>query len=88
MCSSDLPVATAPNRHAPASPRPAEFKLDDISLDLTSPEEEALRIRFELAQELWRLGQENTSRALVQEVAEQATGALQQQAQRWLAERG
>jgi hypothetical protein len=40
-----------------------------------------------LAQELWRLGQENTSRTLVQEVAEQATGALQLQAQRWLAER-
>ena len=85
--TASAPVATAPNSHAPASPRPAEFKLDDISLDLTSPEEEALRIRFELAQELWRLGQENTSRALVQEVAEQATGALQLQAQRWLAER-
>jgi len=84
---ASAPVATAPNSHAPAIPRPAEFKLEDISLDLTSPEEEALRIRFELAQELWRLGQENTSRALVEEVAEQATGALQLQAQRWLAER-
>jgi FimV-like protein len=81
-------VATVPSRSTPASSRPAEFKLEDISLDLTGPEEEAQRIRFELAQELWRLGQENTSRALVQEVAEQATGALQQQAQRWLAERG
>lgn len=81
-------VATVPSRSTPESSRPAEFKLEDISLDLTGPEEEAQRIRFELAQELWRLGQENTSRALVQEVAEQATGALQQQAQRWLAERG
>jgi len=85
--TASAPVATAPNSHAPAIARPAEFKLEDISLDLTSPEEEALRIRFELAQELWRLGQENTSRTLVEEVAEQATGALQLQAQRWLAER-
>jgi pilus assembly protein FimV len=77
----------APPVVTPAASRPAEFKLEDISLDLSSPEAEALQIRFELAQELWRLGQENTSRTLVQEVAEQATGALQLQAQRWLAER-
>jgi hypothetical protein len=77
----------APSVAIPSATRPAEFKLEDISLDLSSPEDEALQIRFELAQELWRLGQENTSRTLVQEVAEQATGALQLQAQRWLAER-
>jgi pilus assembly protein FimV len=76
-----------PSVALPTATRPAEFKLEDISLDLSSPEDEALQIRFELAQELWRLGQENTSRTLVQEVAEQATGALQLQAQRWLAER-
>jgi len=81
------PSPLAPSIGTPANLRPAEFRLEDISLDLTSPEEEALRIRFELAQELWRLGQENTSRTLAQEVAEQATGELQMQAQRWLAER-
>ena len=84
--SPNTPSA-APSAALPSVARPAEFKLEDISLDLGSPEDEALQIRFELAQELWRLGQENTSRTLVQEVAEQATGALQLQAQRWLAER-
>jgi pilus assembly protein FimV len=85
--ASPATAPVAPSAAIPTATRPAEFKLEDISLDLSSPEDEALQIRFELAQELWRLGQENTSRTLVQEVAEQATGALQLQAQRWLAER-
>lgn len=84
--------ATAPAVHAPVAAPPVQaraagFKLEDISLDLPSEDEAPLRIRFELAEELWRLGQENTSRALVQEVAEQASGALQVRAQQWLAER-
>ena len=80
------PTVASPASTIPPS-RPGEFKLEDISLDLDNPDEEALNIRFELAQELWRLGQEHTSRSLVQEVAEQASGSLQAQAQRWLAER-
>lgn len=82
--------AAAPNPETPAVAAPARssvFKLEDISLDLANPDEEPLRIRLELAEELWRLGQENTSRALVQEVAEQASGALQARAQQWLAQR-
>jgi len=42
---------------------------------------------MELAEELWKLGQLHTSRALMEEVAHEATGELQAKAQQWLAER-
>jgi FimV-like protein len=47
----------------------------------------AWRVRLELAQALWEAGQPHTARALVEDVAEQAHGALQQQAREWLAAR-
>jgi hypothetical protein len=50
--------------------------------------ENPLQVRFDLAQELWQVGQQHTARAIVQEVAQQASGDLLQQAQAWLTERG
>lgn len=50
--------------------------------------ENPLEIRFDLAQELWQVGQHHTARAIVQEIAQQATGELLHQAQAWLAQKG
>ena len=44
--------------------------------------------RMDLAEELWKLGQLHTSRALMEEVAHEATGETQARALKWLAERG
>jgi hypothetical protein len=52
------------------------------------PLENPLQVRFELAQELWQVGQQHTARAIVQEIAQQATGELLTSAHAWLAERG
>ena len=52
------------------------------------PLENPLQVRFELAQELWQVGQQHTARAIVQEIAQQATGELLSSAHAWLAERG
>ena len=54
----------------------------------TEPTENPLQVRFELAQELWQVGQQHTARAIVQEIAQQATGELLSTAHAWLAERG
>lgn len=51
-------------------------------------EENPLEVRFDLAQELWQVGQHHTARAIVQEIAQQATGELLHQAQAWLAQKG
>jgi hypothetical protein len=40
-----------------------------------------------LANELWNLGQLHTSKALMEEVANEASGADKEQALKWLAER-
>lgn len=54
----------------------------------SEPRENPLQVRFELAQELWQVGQQHTARAIVQEIAQQATGELLDTAHAWLAERG
>jgi pilus assembly protein FimV len=54
----------------------------------SEPKENPLQVRFELAQELWQVGQQHTARAIVQEIAQQATGELLDAAHAWLAERG
>jgi hypothetical protein len=43
---------------------------------------------IDLADELWNLGQLHTSRALMEEVANEASGADKEKALKWLAERG
>jgi hypothetical protein len=45
-------------------------------------------VRIDLADELWNLGQLHTSRALMEEVATEASGADKEKALKWLAERG
>jgi FimV-like protein len=46
------------------------------------------QVRIDLADELWNLGQLHTSRALMEEVANEASGADKEKALKWLAERG
>jgi len=50
-------------------------------------EEDPLQVRFDLAQELWHVGQHHTARAIVEEVVRQAHGPLLDQCQAWLNER-
>lgn len=57
------------------------------SVDSDSALEDPFKVRLDLAEELWKLGQKHTSRALAQEVADQASPDLQAQAKRWLAEK-
>jgi FimV-like protein len=47
--------------------------------------EDPFKVRLDLAEELWKLGQKHTGRALAQEVAEQASPEMQEQARQWLA---
>jgi FimV-like protein len=47
--------------------------------------EDPFKVRLDLAEELWKLGQKHTARALAQEVAEQASPEMQEQARQWLA---
>lgn len=50
--------------------------------------EDPFRVRLDLADELWKLGQKQTGRALAQEVADQTHGETRERALRWLNERG
>jgi FimV-like protein len=68
--------AHAPTLHVP-----------DVSLDLGNASHHPLQVRMDLAEELWKLGQLHTSRALMEEVAQEASGELQAKALQWLAER-
>jgi len=65
------------------------LEMPNISLDLdtadTAPS--PYQVRIDLADELWNLGQLHTSRALMEEVANEASGADKQKALKWLAER-
>ena len=77
------PVATG-------SPQPERPTLDipKVSLDLNDPAlDSPFQVRIDLADELWKLGQLHTSRALMEEVASEATGEVQARAKQWLAER-
>lgn len=51
-------------------------------------QEHPFQVRMDLAEELWKLGQLHTSRALMEEVANEASGDIRAQARQWLAERG
>lgn len=67
--------------------------MPDISLDLEDAPRDSdvpspYQVRIDLADELWNLGQMHTSRALMEEVANEASGDIQAQARQWLADRG
>ena len=66
------------------------MEMPNISLDLDEPEtsNSPYQVRIDLADELWNLGQLHTSRALMEEVANEASGADKEKALKWLAERG
>jgi FimV-like protein len=58
-----------------------------LSASNPDAQENPLQVRFDLAQELWQVGQHHTARAIVEEVVNQASGALLEQCQAWLNER-
>ncbi len=77
--------------HTYSAEQPARptMEMPNISLDLDdvgtpSP----YQVRIDLADELWNLGQLHTSKALMEEVANEASGADKEKALKWLAERG
>lgn len=55
--------------------------------DPVTPDEDPFQVRLDLADELWKLGQKQTGRALAQEVADQTHGETRERALRWLNER-
>jgi len=92
----DLPPRTAPVSPAP-SPQPAAApdvnspyrpNSQATSMANTTPlSEDPFQVRLDLADELWKLGQRQTGRALAQEVADQTHGETRERALRWLQER-
>jgi len=65
------------------------MEMPNISLDLDDVGHPSpYQVRIDLADELWNLGQLHTSRALMEEVAIEASGADKEKALQWLAERG
>ena len=79
--------ATAP---APAAPVNTPFRqtAPATSMPNTAPlSEDPFQVRLDLADELWKLGQRQTGRALAQEVADQTHGETRERALRWLQER-
>ncbi|MBU6225426.1 MAG: hypothetical protein KGP13_11405 [Burkholderiales bacterium] len=79
-----------PPEDAPQEPAPRFTpSIPDISLNLDSGNSnDPFQVRIDLADELWNLGQLHTSKALMEEVAHEATGETQARALKWLAERG
>jgi FimV-like protein len=65
------------------------MEMPNISLDLDEPDtsNSPYQVRIDLANELWNLGQLHTSKALMEEVATEASGADKEKALKWLAER-
>jgi len=79
------PVAPAP---APSVNAPYRQSAPATSMSHTSPlSEDPFQVRLDLADELWKLGQRQTGRALAQEVADQTHGETRERALRWLQER-
>ena len=62
--------------------------LEAVAPDLgDAPPPSDYEVRLNLAEELWDMGQQNTARALADEVVREATGEIQIKAQRWLSQR-
>jgi hypothetical protein len=76
------------NHAAQPAERPT-MQMPNISLDLDDVDHVSpYQVRIDLADELWKLGQLHTSKALMEEVANEASGADKEKALKWLAERG
>jgi pilus assembly protein FimV len=75
-------------KEAPPQLRPAAPPLEANQPDLRdAPPPSDYEVRLNLAEELWDMGQQNTARALADEVVREATGEIQLKAQRWLSQR-
>ncbi len=75
--------------HSATPPARPTMEMPNISLDLDDVGNPGpYQVRIDLADELWNLGQLHTSRALMEEVANEASGADKAKALKWLAERG
>jgi FimV-like protein len=91
--ASDVEATVAPQAAAPASPpaQPAArptMTMPSVSLDLDlASDNDPFQVRMDLAEELWKLGQHHTSRALMEEVMQESNGATQAKAKQWLADR-
>ena len=73
---------------APEPQREAATPVDATQADLNdAPPPSDYEVRLNLAEELWDMGQQNTARALADEVVREATGEIQIKAQRWLSQR-
>ncbi len=73
---------------APEPQREAATPVDATQADLNdAPPPSDYEVRLNLAEELWDMGQQNTARALADEVVREATGEIQLKAQRWLSQR-
>ncbi len=78
----------AAHSHAAEPERPT-MQMPNISLDLDDVDHVSpFQVRIDLADELWKLGQLHTSKALMEEVANEASGVDKEKALQWLAERG
>jgi hypothetical protein len=78
----------AHNPAAESAERPT-MQMPNISLDLDDVDHVSpYQVRIDLADELWKLGQLHTSKALMEEVANEASGRDKEKALQWLAERG
>ena len=86
--SAPSPVAPAPSVNAPSVNAPYRQTAPVSSMPNANPlSEDPFQVRLDLADELWKLGQRQTGRALAQEVADQTHGETRERALRWLQER-
>jgi pilus assembly protein FimV len=83
----DLELEAKPS-NAPVPARDLEDLTAAGATDLNdAPPPSDYEVRLNLAEELWDMGQQNTARALADEVVREATGEIQIKAQRWLSQR-
>ena len=86
--SAPSPVAPSPSVNAPSVNAPYRQTAPASSMPNPNPlSEDPFQVRLDLADELWKLGQRQTGRALAQEVADQTHGETRERALRWLQER-
>lgn len=85
--NTEKAVAATASPPAQAAVRPT-MSMPNVSLDLDlASEADPFQVRMDLAEELWKLGQHHTSRALMEEVMQESNGATQAKAKQWLADR-
>jgi len=90
--SAAMPAPAASSNHGNTAPfqviQPTNNRAPHMAMHDHGPMgEDPFKVRLELADELWKLGQKQTGRALAQEVADQTHGETRDRAMRWLTER-